>query len=94
MDAEVKVARQRLSVLELAERLGNVSEACRRRGMTHTQFYEYKKRFQVQGMDGLADLPPIHKTHPQTILPEGTVQITALSLKQPNRNCNCLEGHR
>ncbi len=34
MNAEAKVAKQRLSVLELAEVLGNVSEACRRRGMT------------------------------------------------------------
>ncbi len=29
MKAEEKLARQRLSVLELAEALGNVSEACR-----------------------------------------------------------------
>ena len=29
-DATVKVARQRLSVLEMAETLGNISEACRR----------------------------------------------------------------
>jgi hypothetical protein len=27
--------------------LGNVSEACRQRGMTRTQFYEYKRRFQT-----------------------------------------------
>ena len=39
MNAEAKVAKQRLSVLELAEVWGNVSEACRRRGMTRTQFY-------------------------------------------------------
>jgi len=47
--AEQKLARQRLSVLELAEALaealGNVSEACRRRGISRTQFYEYKRRF-------------------------------------------------
>ena len=59
MQAEVKVARQRLSVLELAQKLGNVSDACRRRGMTRTQFYEYKKRFETQGLEGLKDLPPI-----------------------------------
>ncbi len=40
MTADEKVARHRLSVLELAEALGNVSEACRRRGMTRTQFSE------------------------------------------------------
>jgi hypothetical protein len=40
MDASVKIAKQRLSVLELAEQLGNVTEACRRRGMDRTSFYE------------------------------------------------------
>ena len=45
MKAEKKLARGRLSVLELAEALGNVSEACRRRGISRTQFYEYKRRF-------------------------------------------------
>ncbi|GAB6178681.1 hypothetical protein JCM16814_35730 [Desulfobaculum senezii] len=42
MKAAEKVARQLMSVLELAERLGNVSEACRRRGVHRSQFYEYK----------------------------------------------------
>lgn len=52
MNAEAKVAKQRMSVLELAEVLGNVSEACRHRGMTRTQFYEYKRRFQTRGVEG------------------------------------------
>jgi hypothetical protein len=37
-DAATKVARQRLSVLELAARLGNAAEVCRRRGMDRTSF--------------------------------------------------------
>lgn len=69
MNTEMKVARQRLSVLESAEALGNVSEACRRRGMTRTQFYEFKRRFQTHRLEGLKDPPPIHKSHPQTTPP-------------------------
>ncbi len=87
MTADEKVARQRLSVLELAEALGNVSEACRHRGMTRTQFYEYKRRFQTHGLAGLKDLPPVHKTHPQTT-PEPVVErILALSLEHPGWGC-------
>ena len=37
--AEKKLTRKRLSALELAEKLGNVSEACRRRGVSRIQFY-------------------------------------------------------
>jgi transposase InsO family protein len=87
MLAEDKLAYQRLSVLELAEALGNVSEACRQRGMTRTQFYEYKKRFQERGMEGLKDLPPIHKSHPQTTPLEVQEQVIALSLKHPKWGC-------
>lgn len=76
----------------LAEQLGNVSEASRRRGMTRTQFYEYKKRFQVQGFEGLKDLPPIHKSHPFTTPPEIVDKVLALSLKHPSRGCNHLEA--
>ncbi len=63
-DAATKVAQQRLSVLELAKELGNVAEACRQRGMDRTSFYEWRRRFQTHGFEGLKDLPPIHKSHP------------------------------
>lgn len=87
MTAEQKIARQRLSVLELAEKLGNVSEACRRRGMHRSQFYEFKRRFQTHGLEGLKDLPPIPKSHPMTT-PEGVVnQILEFSLAHPAWGC-------
>ena len=66
MKAEQKLARQRLSVLEQAEALGNVSEACRRRGISRTQFYKYKRRFQTHSIEGLKDLPRVHKSHPMS----------------------------
>jgi len=90
MNAEDKLARQRLSVLELTEQLGNVREACRRRGVSRTQFYEYKRRFQTHGLEGLKDLPPIHKSHPQTTPPEVVERILALRLANPTRGCNWL----
>jgi transposase InsO family protein len=93
MNAEEKIARQRLSVLQLAEALENVSAACRQRGMTRTQFYEYKRRFELQGVEGLKDLPPIHKTHPQTTPAEVVEQILALSLKHPAWGCVRLSAH-
>ena len=37
-DTNEKLAHRRLTVLELAERLGNVSEACRRGGIDRTSW--------------------------------------------------------
>src|SRR5215212_2583624 len=88
MKAEQKLARGRLSVLELAEALGNVSEACRRRGISRTQFYEYKRRFQKHGIEGLKDLPPVHKSHPMTTPEKVQEKIIALSLSHPAWGCN------
>lgn len=93
MNAQDKIARQRLSVLQLAEALGNVSNACRQRGMTRTQFYDYKRRFELQGVEGLKDLPPIHKSHPQATPPETVERIVALSLEHPAWGCVRLSEH-
>lgn len=38
MDAVAKVTKQRLSLLQLAEKLGNAAEPCRMREMDRTRF--------------------------------------------------------
>ena len=91
-DADTKLARSRLSVLELAKELGNVAEACRQRGLDRTSFYEWKRRFQTQGFEGLKDLPPIHRSHPQTTPPETVERIKGLALAHPAYGCNRLEA--
>lgn len=93
LNAEEKVVRQRLGVLELAEMLGNVSEACRQRDMSRTQFYEFKRRFQTHGIEGLRDLPPVHHSHPLTTPAEVEERIVALSLEHPAWGCNRLSDH-
>ena len=90
-DARTKLAEHRLSVLELARELGNVAEACRQRGLDRTS-YEGKRRFQTHGFEGLKDLPPIHKSHPQTTPPETVERIKELALKHPAYGCNRLEA--
>ncbi len=67
-----------------------MSEACRQRDVSKTQFYEYKRRFQTHGLAGLKDLPPIHKSHPFTTPPEVVDRILALSLEHPTWGCGRL----
>jgi transposase InsO family protein len=91
-DASQKLAHRRLTVIELAERLGNVAEACRRGGIDRTSFYDWKRRFQLHGLDGLKDLPPIAKSHPMTTPPEVVERIAELALLHPAYGCNRLEA--
>ena len=83
MTAQKKIAQKRLTLLQLAEKLRNVSEACRHHGVSRSQFYEYKRAFQEHGFDGLIDRPPIPKTFPNETSDEIKEKIKALSLKHP-----------
>ncbi|GAB4481650.1 MAG: hypothetical protein Kow00124_29670 [Anaerolineae bacterium] len=48
--SERKLAESWLRMLQFAQTLGNVSEACRKLGVSRSQFYEYKKRFEKRGL--------------------------------------------
>ena len=84
MTAEKKLAQKRLTLLQLAEKLRNVSEACRRRGVSRSQFYEYKRAFQEEGFEGLLDRPPIPRTFPNETPVEIKEKVMSLSLKHPS----------
>jgi transposase len=87
---EEMVIQKRLKVLKLAEELGNVTEACRRLGVSRTQFYVYKQRYESQGLDGLRDLPPIPHSHPDATPPDIEELVLKLSLKHPAWGCDRL----
>ncbi|UCE65681.1 MAG: helix-turn-helix domain containing protein [Candidatus Zixiibacteriota bacterium] len=83
MTAEVKIAQNKLTLLQLAEKIRNVSEACRRRGVSRSQFYEYKRAFQEKGFEGLKDLPPIPKSFPNETPAEVKKKVIDLSIRHP-----------
>ena len=58
MTTKDKVARRKLSLLELATDLGNVSKACKLMGYSRQQFYEIRRNFQTYGAEGLIDRMP------------------------------------
>jgi len=55
MSAELKVARNKMKLLDLAEYLKNVSEACRVSGVSRQHFYDIKQAFAEGGIDALRD---------------------------------------
>lgn len=83
MTAKQKLAQKRLTLLQLAEKLGNVSKACRMHKVSRSQFYEYKRSFQQHGIEGLIDKPPIPLSHPNQLPEKTKKRIIDLSLEHP-----------
>ncbi len=71
MTTDQKIARRKLSLLDLASDLGNVSRACKVMGYSRQQFYEIRRNFQTYGADGLIDrLPGPRGPHPNRVAAE------------------------
>ncbi len=83
MTTEQKVARRKLSLLELARELSNVSRVCKVMGYSHQQLYEIRRNFQTYGAEGLIDrLPGAKGPHPNRVAAEveTALEFTAPSL--------------
>lgn len=89
-DPAEKLALSRLRILKLAEDLGNISEACRAGNMDRTSFYEWKRRYQLHGVDGLKDLPPVVKNHPMKTPEPIARAVIELSLANTSWGCKRL----
>jgi hypothetical protein len=53
MTTEQKLIRKKLSLIDLAEDLQNVSQARKINGVSRQHFYDIKKAFDEEGMEGL-----------------------------------------
>ena len=66
-----KIARRKLSLLELAQEMGNVSKACKIMGYSRQPFYEIRRTYQTFGAEGLVDrLPGPKGPHPNRVSDE------------------------
>jgi hypothetical protein len=84
MTLEDSIHTQRLRVLQAAERLGNVSEACRRQGMSRTLFYRLRRRFAQYGSDGVH--PKRHRARagrPAALAVQTERRVIAVALAWP-----------
>lgn len=80
-----KVARRKLSFLELATDMDNVSKACKQMRYSRQQFYEIRRNFQTFGAEGLIDrLPGAKGPHPNRVPEEIEQAILEHALQHPS----------
>jgi transposase InsO family protein len=84
MTALSQSTRRKLSLLQLAEELGNVSKACRIMGYHRDTFYEVRRAFQVGGVAGLVESKRGPQgPHPNRVSEEAEEKILGFSLDHP-----------
>ena len=84
MTALTHSTRRKLSLLELAAELGNVSKACKIMGYHRDTFYEVKRAFQVGGVDALIEQKRGPRgPHPNRVAPEIEQRILDYALEFP-----------
>jgi hypothetical protein len=88
MTIQKKIARRKLSLLELAADLKNVSRACQIMGYSRQQFYEIRRNYQTYGSQGLIDrLPGPKGPRPNRVAKQIEEAILAHSLQYPTHGC-------
>lgn len=83
MTTEQKIIRNKMSLLELAEYLKNVSGACRVMGVSRQHFYDIKKAYNEQGLEGLKEKSRRKPCIKNRVAPEVEEAVVALALEYP-----------
>jgi transposase InsO family protein len=100
MTAVSQSTKRKLSLLQLAEELGNVSKACKIMGYHRDSFYEIRRAFQVGGVAALVEEKRGPRgPHPNRVTPEVEQRILDYALASPTHGAHRvanelrLEGH-
>jgi transposase InsO family protein len=89
MTTDARIARRKLSLLELAQDLGNVSKACKLVGYSRQQFYEIRRNYQTFGAEGLVDkVKGPRAPHPNRVAPEIEQAVLDHALAHPTHGPN------
>jgi hypothetical protein len=83
MTTEQKLIRKNFSLLELAEYLKNVSEACRVMGVSRQHFYDIRKAYEEQGMEGLKEKSRRKPCIKNRVAPEVEEAAVSLAYEYP-----------
>ena len=82
-----------VEALGLADELGSVTEACRRVGLSRSQFYVYRRRWRADGASGLERRSRAHHAHPHATPPALQRRVIEMSAAHPDWSSERLSAH-
>jgi transposase InsO family protein len=92
MTTQEKLVRRKLSILELAEYLKNVSQACKINGVSRQHFYDIKKAYEEHGIEGLKEKSKRKPCIKNRVAPEVEEAVVKMAYENPaygqSRACN------
>jgi transposase InsO family protein len=83
MTTAEKLINRKLSLLDLAEYLSNVSEACRIHGVSRQNFYDIRKAYEDGGIEGLREKSRRKPNVKNRVDPEVEKRVLAYALEYP-----------
>ncbi len=83
MTSEEKVIKNKLGLLTLAEKLGNVSEACRIMGYARDSFYRFREIYSEHGAEGLREISRKKPNQANRVAPEVEKAVLKLATDNP-----------
>jgi transposase InsO family protein len=92
MTQQQYIIRRKLNIVQLSEQLGNISEACRRLGVSRQHYYDIKSALETEGIEGLLEKARNKPRFKNRVAPEIEERLLSYSLEFPThgqvRVCN------
>ena len=83
MTTQEKLVKHKLSLLELAEFLKNVSKACKIHGVSRQHFYDIKKAYNEHGVEGLKEKTRRKPCIKNRVAPEIEAAVVNMAYEYP-----------
>ena len=83
MTTQEKLIKRKLSIIELAEFLNNVSQACKIHGVSRQHFYDIKKAYEEHGLEGLKEKTRRKPCLKNRVSPEVEEAVIKMSYEYP-----------
>jgi transposase InsO family protein len=83
MTTQEKLIKRKLSIIELAEFLNNVSQSCKINGVSRQHFYDIKKAYDEHGLEGLKEKTRRKPCLKNRVAPEVEEAVVKMAIEYP-----------